>query len=57
MWTEYVGLLHDPAHILFELTLMVVIDGVLLGAAVPFVKRAVRKHDTQRHPTTQKEAI
>lgn len=45
MWSEYVHLLHDPAHIAFELTLMFIIDLSL----VPFIKRAVRKHDKEKH--------
>lgn len=48
-WAEYVSLLHDPAHLLLELTIMLVFDGLLLGLAIPFIKRAVRKHDRENH--------
>lgn len=46
----YLDLLSDPAHWAFELTLMLLFDGLLLGLAWPLVKRAVRRHDERHHP-------
>lgn len=49
MWEEYIHLLTDPAHLMFEATLIILIDGLLLGLAIPFIKKAVRKHDKTHH--------
>lgn len=50
LWSEYRALITDPAHLLLEATLILAVDGILLGIAVPFIKRAVRKHDREEHP-------
>jgi hypothetical protein len=49
LWEEYRELITDPAHLLLEATLIVAIDGLLLGLAVPFVRRWIRKHDREHH--------
>jgi hypothetical protein len=49
MWAEYRELITDPAHLLLEATLILVIDGLLLGLALPFIKRAVKRHDRVAH--------
>lgn len=49
---HYVEILSDPAHLAVEVTLMVLVDFVFLGAILPFVKRAVRRHDDTVHDTT-----
>lgn len=45
----YVELMKDPAHWGMELTIMVLVDGLLLGVTWPIVKRLVRKHDKEHH--------
>lgn len=45
-WHEYTHLLRDPAHFLYELTLMLVIDGLLIGLLVP---RWIKRHDEEHH--------
>lgn len=49
MWSEYLHLLRDPAHILFELTMMVVVDGLLIGVGWRLGMKWVRKHDQTHH--------
>ena len=46
---EYVDLLTDPAHLAYEVTLIVLIDVLLLGFAWPFIKKAVARHDKKHH--------
>lgn len=47
--SEYLHVITDPAHVLAELTFIVVFD-VIIGALLwPFVKRAVRNHDRRWH--------
>ena len=46
---HYVEILSDPAHLAVEVTLMVLVDFVFLGDILPFVKRAVRRHDSEVH--------
>lgn len=49
VWAEYVELVTDPAHLMLEATLVLVID-VLLGALLwPVIRRAVRRHDREVH--------
>ena len=40
---HYRELITDPAHTLVELTFVVVVDILLLGMIVPFVKRSIRR--------------
>lgn len=49
MWNEYLHVVSDPAHILAEVTFIIVVDGLLLGLAIPFVRRAIRRHDATHH--------
>lgn len=48
---EYLELLQNPAHWMFEITLVIIID-VLLGMVLwPLVKKAIAKHDREVHHT------
>ena len=40
---EYMHIVSDPAHMLAEVTFMILIDLIFLGLVVPFFKRAVSK--------------
>lgn len=42
MLDEYIHLLSDPAHMLVELTFMLVVDMFFLGFVWPLIKRAIR---------------
>lgn len=49
-WYErYWELLHDPAHWLFELTLMLVVDLLLLAVIWPRIQAWVKRHDKEVH--------
>lgn len=49
-FTRYLELLSDPAHWAFEITLMLLIDGLLLALiARPLMKRWVKRHDREVH--------
>lgn len=50
----YLQLMKDPAHWAFEITTMLLIDGVLAGLAWPMIKRAVRSHDKKVHHDGEK---
>lgn len=45
----YTELLTDPAHLAYEVTLIIFIDVLLVGFAWPFVKRGIRRHDKTHH--------
>jgi len=47
--TEYYELITDPAHLLLEATLIVVVDGIIGALLFPFAKRWLRKHDSDVH--------
>lgn len=49
LWERYVDLITDPAHWMMEGTIIVVIDILLVGVGLPFLKRWVRRHDEQHH--------
>ena len=40
---EYLHLLRDPAHLLVELTFVLLVDLLLLGVIVPWVRRSIRR--------------
>lgn len=42
-------MLSDPAHMAFEVISTLVIEGIGLGLAWPFIKRRIRKHDRDTH--------
>jgi len=46
---EFLHLLSDPAHLAFEVTTTLLIEG--LGAALgwPIIKRLIRRHDRREH--------
>lgn len=45
----YWELMRDPAHWLFEITLIVIFD-LLIGALLwPFIKRWIAEHDRKKH--------
>lgn len=46
---EYFSLLTNPAHIAFELTLMLIIDVILLGLLVPTIRRYVNARLQRQH--------
>lgn len=49
IWDSYLDLITDPAHLMLEATLILVID-VLIGLLLwPAVKRWVRRHDRIHH--------
>lgn len=45
----YWELMSDPAHWLFELTLIVIFDIIIGAIAWPFVKNWIKKHDEKKH--------
>lgn len=47
--TEYVHLLHDPAHWAFELTVQLLVDGLLIGVGWKAAMRWVKRHDRKHH--------
>lgn len=49
MFEEYTHLLSDPAHMLVEVTNIIVVDVFILGIVWPFFKRSIRKHDRTVH--------
>lgn len=49
-WFEgYVELLTDPAHLLLELTLIIVVDVLIGMVAWPFAKQWLKNHDAKKH--------
>ena len=46
---EYLHLLSDPAHLAVELTLMLLVDGLVLGLVLPFVKRRLARELITEH--------
>jgi hypothetical protein len=48
-FTEYVSLLRDPAHILLELTLILIFDVAIGMMLLPFAKRWLKNHDKIKH--------
>ena len=49
IWEEYVNLITDPAHILLEITLIIVVDVLIGMLAWPFIKNWIKKHDEKKH--------
>jgi hypothetical protein len=47
--SEYLSLLRDPGHLLYELTLMLLIDGLLIGVGLKFFRKWLRRHDAEVH--------
>jgi hypothetical protein len=45
----YLELLKDPNHLLYEITLIILIDGLILGLAYPFIKNKIKQHDKVHH--------
>lgn len=49
-WAEYYELITSPAHIANEVTVTLIIDGILIGLIVKPLKRYwIRRHDAQFH--------
>ena len=42
-WSEYLHILSDPAHMMAEITFMLIIDVIVLGAVWPLMKKAVHR--------------
>lgn len=50
LWDSYLDLVTDPAHLLLELTLILIIDVIIGMVAWPFIKAAISRHDARKHP-------
>lgn len=49
IFTEYLHVISDPAHILAELT-FILAESIVIGAILtPLIKRWVRRHDEKEH--------
>lgn len=46
---EYWSILTDPAHVAVEITLMILLDGLLLGLLWPMIRRYVNRKLHQQH--------
>jgi hypothetical protein len=49
IWEEYINLITDPAHLMLELTLIIVIDVIIGMVAWPFIKKWIKEHDRKKH--------
>ena len=49
IWDSYVDLITDPAHLLLEATLILVIDVIIGMIAWPFIKKWIKEHDRKKH--------
>lgn len=49
LWDQYIELVTDPAHLMLELTLIILIDVIIGMVAWPFIKRAIARHDEKKH--------
>lgn len=47
--TDYISILTDPAHWMFELTVQLLVDGLLLGVGWRLGMRWVKRHDRRHH--------
>lgn len=54
-FTEYFELLTNPAHIVFELTLMAIVDGLLIGLLWPLFRRFVDYKLRKQHEAFDRE--
>jgi len=52
---EYVSILTDPAHVLVELTFLVVVDGVLVGLLWPLIRRFIDAKLRRQHEQFDRE--
>ncbi|QIN94085.1 hypothetical protein PP459_gp148 [Streptomyces phage Wakanda] len=52
---HYVELLSDPAHLMVELTFILVIDGLFLGLVWPLVKKSINKRVEAEHAVLDRE--
>lgn len=48
-WEQYLHLLSNPAHWMFEITLVILIDLLVLGVGWRYVKKWVKRHDREHH--------
>lgn len=46
---DYISILTDPAHWMFELTVQLLVDGLLLGVGWRLGMRWVKRHDRRHH--------
>ena len=49
VWQSYLDLVTDPAHLMLEATLIILIDVILVGLCWPLIKRAIKRHDREVH--------
>jgi hypothetical protein len=54
-WEEYLHILSNPAHLAVEITLMILLDVILLGLIVPFLKRSISTSLLREHARIDKE--
>lgn len=52
---EYWSILTDPAHVAVEVTLMILLDGLLLGLLWPVIRRYVQSKLTAQHEELDRE--
>ena len=46
---DYLHILEDPAHLAVEFTMMIVLDGIILGLIWPLVKRFIDSRLQRQH--------
>ncbi len=49
LFQRYWELVTDPAHLLLELTLIILIDVIIGMIAWPFAKKWLKEHDRKKH--------
>ena len=52
---EYWSILTDPAHVAVELTLMLLLDGLLLGLLWPLIRRFIDEKLRRQHEVFDEE--
>lgn len=48
---HYREIMTDPAHLMAEVSLMLIVDVLFMGVMWPFIRRMVRRHDREIHGT------
>ena len=52
---HYTELMSDPAHMAVELTFILLIDGLVLGLILPFVRTSINKRVEAEHKGLDQE--
>lgn len=55
IWRHYEELMSDPAHMMVELTFILLVDVIFLGVLWPLVKKAVNRRVMDEHRTLDEE--